>query len=952
MANLAKVEEIYHAAVDLPEEQRLEFLTLECNGDDELFREVKSLIEFDQEAHSFIESPPDDVAADVIEALDSSHQIIRKTLTKYRVLSQIGAGGMGDVFLAEDTKLDRKVALKILPSRFSTNRERELRFEQEAKALSALNKRNIITIFEIAKVESLSFMAMEFVDGVTLREKMVAGPLRWREAVDIGIQIASALAAAHSVGIIHRDIKPANVMVRHDGEVKVLDFGLAKLTQGSPASGSFETRDHTAHNRVMGTINYMSPEQALGETLDARTDIFSLGVVLYEMIAGEPLFGGTSDAAVYNATLNKQVPPLAGPNTDVPHELDAILSRALAKAANDRYQSVEELRDDLKQLCDGSREFTFGHSPTLVLRQDRFSSTKFAAVAAFMLLSAAATGLYFWFGRSAPPPESAKAFKFTQLTSDEEASMPSLSPDGKTVIFSSRRTGNWDVYAKRLDESNPLNLTQNSRSNDRDAVFSPNGEQIAFSSDRDVAAGIFLMERTGENIRKVADIGHNPSWSPDGTEIVYSTGPVNDPNTREAYPASLWIANLVSGEKRELTREDAVQPQWSPGGHSIAFWATDLGGIRDIKTISSKGGDAVAITNDPHVDWNPVWSRDGKYLYFSSNRGGSMNFWRVPIDEQSGEALGSPEPFTTPSTFSQDLTFSGDGRTFAFAQQIKTSNILRAEFQPGPATLSPKTTVIGKSARHDRNPSVSPDGQWIAFDAIKDGQEDLFLMRLDGTDLRQLTDDVNKDRAPRWSPDGRQLVFYTDRSGANESWTINVNGTGLKQITYDTHTYGMIAMWSPDGSKMVQSVMQNYPKIFATKYDFREQTTFQIPSENEPTIWEMAYSWSPDGTKIAQLRQASDSPLSGIVVYDVLTKSHDVVSELGDVPVWLNDNRRLIFADGNRLVMVDTLTKRSKELLILAPTDRIKSLTITPDNSSVYFAVVKNESDLWIGTIQ
>lgn len=350
MTNLSKIEEIYHCALELPAEERLSFVEASCGGDEELFGEVMSLINLDLDAENFIESPPDDVAAGVMTSLDSKSDIVGKLLDKYRVIGRIAAGGMGEVYLAEDTKLERKVALKILPPQFSSDHERQLRFEQEAKAISSLNHRNIITIYDIEEVNGISFIATEYVDGETLRDRIARSSLTWQDAVGFAIQIAAALSAAHSVGIIHRDIKPANVMIREDGDVKVLDFGLAKLTTPTGQSGSFDTRDHTAQTRVMGTINYMSPEQALGEHLNERTDIFSLGVVLYEMVSGKQPFAGASEAAVYNSTINHAPPHLRTCNPNIPAELDRIVSRAMEKEPNKRYQSSAELHADLESL--------------------------------------------------------------------------------------------------------------------------------------------------------------------------------------------------------------------------------------------------------------------------------------------------------------------------------------------------------------------------------------------------------------------------------------------------------------------------------------------------------------------------------------------------------------------------------------------------------------------------
>ncbi|HLM61487.1 MAG TPA: hypothetical protein VK308_11845, partial [Pyrinomonadaceae bacterium] len=428
---------------------------------------------------------------------------------------------------------------------------------------------------------------------------------------------------------------------------------------------------------------------------------------------------------------------------------------------------------------------------------------------------------------------------------------------------------------------------------------------------------------------------------------------IDDPTDRYLFPAALYAVNLDTGERRKLTDGDAAQPHWSPSGARIAFWSMDKAGIRDIKTISRAGGEAVSVTNDVAVDWNPVWSPDGKYLYFASNRGGSMNFWRVAVDEKTGKTLGNPVPFTTPSMFSQNLTVAADGKTLAYVQIAFTTNIFRAEFDARAETLSQKPIPVAPGARIDRNPAISPDGEWLAFDAIKDKQEDLFIMRRDGSNLLQLTNDVYKDRAPRWSHDGEKIIFYSDRAGKNESWTINPNGSGLQQISFDTEPFALLAFWSPDGKKMIQNVTQNYPKIFEAEKPLNAQTPFEIPDEKNPDVWAMAFSWSPDGEKIASIRmnKKADDDM-GVVVYSFASNKHEELSDFGDCPVWLNDSRRLIFFDKNKIFLLDTLTKKTKELASLASSETLQNITISPDNRFVYYSLQKKESNLWMATAE
>jgi eukaryotic-like serine/threonine-protein kinase len=947
VSNLAEIEEIYFAALKKSPAERAEYLQSVCGGDLELLTEVESLLSFEAKAADFIESPPDDFAAAIVGS-HKTENLVGKQFGHYRVVSLLGAGGMGEVYLAEDTKLGRKAALKILPPQFSADAARQKRFEQEARAASALNHPNIITIYGIEETENVSFIATEFIEGQTLREKIAEKPLTVNETIEIGLQITSALESAHSVGIIHRDIKPANVMIRRDRIVKVLDFGLAKLTAGTESSES-EKRYQTAPNFVMGTINYMSPEQALGEKVDARTDIFSLGVVLYEMLSGASPFAKPSDGATYNATINTNPPSLCEINAEVPPVLDAVIKRAIEKKRENRYQTASEFHQDLLALKQNSGSNLSLEKFAALTKKSNRAKIFYAAAAAFGAIWLSFAAFYFFASR-ASTEHAAKNFNYTQLTSQSgEELFPNLSPDGKTIIFASRESGNWDIYFQRVGGANAVNITKDSPADDTQPAFSPNGEQIAFRSERE-GGGIFIMGATGENARRVSDFGFHPSWSPDGKEIVFSSAGFIEPNDRIG-DGQLWIVNIASGEKRKIETTDAVQPAWSPSGARIAFWGINDAGIRDIKTVSASGGEAVSVTDDAFLDWNPVWSPDGKFLYFSSNRGGSMNLWRVSIDKKTGKVSGQPEALTTPSQFSKHLSFSRDGKLFAFVQLSGTSNIVRYDFDAAKETLSAKPTHITQGAKINRNPAVSPDGEFIAFDAVRDRQEDLFLMRKDGSNLRQLTNDIHKDRAPRWSPDGKKLVFYSDRSGKYAGWTINADGSNLQQISNVEENYLLMHIFSSDGKYLLGNLSVGFPFIIETGKPFAAQTPQFLPPIPDTEDWIMVNSWSSDGKQIASMQINNTPDAVGISIFDIPSQTHQILTDYGETPIWLKDNRRLIFFHTDKIFLIDAQTKKVKEILSVAP-DSLQGMTISPDNRAIYVSLKKNEADIWLASVE
>jgi eukaryotic-like serine/threonine-protein kinase len=348
-----QIEQLYHQALEREPHERTAFLEQACGDDLALRRELESLLGYDERAAHFIEAPPDDVAAAML-AGEQRQSMVGRTISHYQLVSLLGAGGMGEVYLAEDTRLRRRVALKLLPARFTADRDRLRRFDQEARAASALNHPNIITIHEIGEIEKAHYLVTEFIDGETLRQRLMQGRLEISFALDVILQVASALAAAHEARIVHRDIKPENIMLRGDGLVKVLDFGLAKLTEaanpGATVEASTAVMLSTEAGVVMGTAGYMSPEQARGQKVDARSDIFSLGVVLYEMITGNAPFEGATSSDVIAAILKTEPPPLGHYLPEAPGELARIVTKALRKDREERYQTIKDLLVDLKRL--------------------------------------------------------------------------------------------------------------------------------------------------------------------------------------------------------------------------------------------------------------------------------------------------------------------------------------------------------------------------------------------------------------------------------------------------------------------------------------------------------------------------------------------------------------------------------------------------------------------------
>jgi eukaryotic-like serine/threonine-protein kinase len=879
--------------------------------------------------------------------------MIAKTISHYRILEKLGEGGMGQVYAAEDLQLHRLVALKILPQGMALDPDSLQRFQREAQAVAALNHPNVITLYGVDQADGIHFLTMELVAGKTLSRMIPARGFALPQLLKIAVPLADAISAAHQRGIIHRDLKPGNVIVDGEGRPKVLDFGLAKVKREQVIGADAETvtdDELTARQHVLGTAPYMSPEQGEGQPVDTRSDIFSLGVMLYEMATGVRPFRGNSAISVISSIIKDSPPAPVKVNPAVPRELDRIIRRCLAKDPTRRYQSAADLRNDLEEL---RQQVESGEAldvaPLSARRRPRWM---FATIAAGSVIVIAGSAILWRLRQPASVQPALVGAVFSQLTSQPGVEwFPSLSPDGKWLVYAGTSAGGHQIYLQSVSGQNPLDLSGDSAVDDDQPAFSPDGERIAFRSSRE-GGGIFVMGRTGEAARRVTHMGFKPTWSPDGTQLAFTTENVelNPQNSQSA--SELWTVTVNTGETRRLNDGDAVLASWSPHNQRIAY-THRLGNPPqgDIWTIPITGGTPTPVTSDRATDWNPVWSRDGEYLYFASDRGGSMNLWRVPIEEASGKTQGEPEPITTPAPYLAHPSLSDDGKRIVYTSALVTANIQQLPMDLSGAERGEPSWVTTGSRRWS-DPDPSPDGQWVAFYSLVQPEGHLYVAHPDGTLMRQLTSDSAIDRMPRWSPDGKWIACFSNRSGRLELWKIRPDGSDLQQITTGGAAY---IAWSPDGSRIAtvtnigEGASEWRVSIFDPNRPWKQQTPDVLPPLDPSSVHFLVNSWSADGEHLVG---HLDTAKEGIMMFSLRSRKYEQLTEYGEWPIWLPDNRHVLFvAGGKGFFIVDTRSKQVRKIFTVTR-DIIGPPQITRDGKTAYFSRRVTESDVWLLTLK
>jgi len=757
-------------------------------------------------------------------------------LGPYEVLSPIAAGGMGEVYRARDSRLGREVAIKVLPEAFATSPDRLRRFELEVNVTGALNHPNIVAVHDVGAHEGVPYVVYELLEGQTLRELLEgAGRPAARKCAELALQMARGLAAAHEKGIVHRDLKPENLFVTTDGRLKILDFGLAKREDTSDAplepcatvpriSMQSTVPGHTNPGTRLGTVAYMSPEQVRGVAVDHRSDIFSFGTVLYEMLSGRPAFRRATTSQTLAAILTEE--PQDHPEL-LPPPLQTLVWRCLEKSPPERFQSARDLAFALETMQSG------GDSGSLSGRSGKTEHPKRRRrlqLAGAALVAVAALGVLRWPGRGGPG--SLPNWTPRQLTSDPGwETEPSLSPDGGLVAYSSSRSGNADIWVVDARGGTSLRLTDDAAS-DRSPAWFPDGSALAFVSDRLGQDAIWKVSRLGGSAVLLVPDAEDPAVSPDGTRVAFSRrGPSGQHRIAIAELADLSHAATLTGDGDGLWEHRS--PAWSPDGRTLCY-----ADFRDLWLVPARSGRPKRLTTDHAKDDHPAWSADGRHIYFSSWRNGTLALWRVSAGG------GTPVRMTFGTGPEEEPSLSRNGARLAYSTHAVQTDIVLLDLRSRerneiPGFLDASTPAIapdgsGVVFTSDREGSIdlwhqplsgcwprgdpirltdepgsevvpvfSPDGRWIAYGRVLGERRDIYIMPASGGRPTPFSDGTSFHMHPTWSPGGSRLAFASDRSGGEHIWVRGVrDGAPVGEARPLTSGEGTDSLpaWSPEGS--------------------------------------------------------------------------------------------------------------------------------------------------------
>ena len=875
-------------------------------------------------------------------------------LGPYEIKGFLTDVGLDDLYLARDTDADAEVLIRVLPV-FVDEAAIIERLRERARRISTLDHPGLVSPSRVKKFDGAVLAITKRLDGRALDRFIPPEGLLLRDVFDLTLALVAAVGALHADGHLHGYLHAGRVLVATAREPRLLVIGPEEGEDKPPP-------------RV---VAYRSPEVCAGDEVDEQAEVFSLGVLLHQIATGELPFSGETSDELAESIQNDDAAPITDIRKDLPRELAVIVARCLKKNRQLRYASVKDVHADLTELKEKIIE---GKVSTRRKPQDEPEPEKereLAAPAAARTISllgrrvdmlgdwrlplggAAALVMAFVFGYALGGSEAAPATSWTveRATSGIGPELfPRLSPDGSRLFFSRAEDGDWGVYSLRMGDPDAVELTPDSPFGDTQPALSADGSRIAFRSERD-GGGIFIMGADGSSVRRLVDSGFNPAWAPDGSEIAVGDASVFD-TPYLGVPGPLWVINVATGTKRQVSGAAGLQPDFSPNGDRIAYWASRAISGSDIWTIPAAGGEPVAVTNDASTAWNPVWSPAGDYVYFTSDRSGSFDIWRVPIDEGSGEVQGPTEPVTNGAgTRSIHPSFARGTGAMAYVEATTVRQIYRIPFDPSSGTVTGLPEPLPSAPRDAAAPDLSADGELIAFTHGEGDKQQVWVANLDGTGSVRIGHGDARPRNPRFSPDGERVAFLADHDGYVQLWTAAADGGALRRLTELTASKISQPVWSRDGASVGLTIgaemMPTYTLLFDANQAPEEQVADTLHSSYSDSSFE-PHSWSRDGAQMAGSIRNHRGRLSGIAVLAVRSEKYEALTSFGMNPVWLRDGRRLLFQWGSGLYLVDTRAPEPRRVFSSVPDSLGEVFSLSSDDRWIYVSLDRTEADAWL----
>lgn len=877
---------------------------------------------------------------------------------------------MGEVYRAEDTSLGRIVALKTLPLDLVGTPDRRVRFGNEGRVMASLSHPNLVQVFDVGEFDGTPYLVQEFVEGETLESILLGGAVPAPRAARWIAQAAEGLAAVHDAGFLHRDIKPSNLMVDRQGRIRVLDFGLAKV-QSVPTEEKKSQPSLTTDGLVVGTAQYMSPEQASGKKADARSDVFSLGAVFYELLSGRAPFEGETAVDVMYAILHLPAPPIPGFETGILRGFAAIVERALTKNPDERFPSMRDLAAEIaavleaggwedeaapKRPSTGRLSTIPPPAPPLAKRP----GVRLAVGIGVALLGLVAAGLSLRRGKEGEAPAAAP-YRPVQLTTSTGLDVfPAFSPDGRTLVYASDRSGRFELYRRSLAPGGrEIAITTDGRQN-LSPAWSPDGETIAYHAK--AVGGVWLIPALGGVPRQLTTFGSRPSFAPDGSAVVLESGSIVDfaANSLGALPPSvLWIAPLDGAPPKPLTRVGRPSgghgaASWSPDGKRIAFAAYDRT-ASEIWVIGADGEDLVQVSEGNGQCYDPVWSADGASITYPCRSAEfAAALYRRSIDPATGRMAGAPEEVATlgsaGTAFVKQLAVSRDGTKLAWAGLSMASNVWKIPVDGRGERAGPEQAVTRETGRNSR-PALSRDGKRIALSRWRTGaNQDVWIVDADGANAVQRTTDPGDDDYPFWLPGDARLAFMSQRRGHRALFTLDLT-TGREELLADFGPGHDAMRLSPDGTKVAFHSNRGGTTLNVWVAELPAGTPRQVTFDRELAAFPC---WSPDGRTLAfEAKREGD-----VHVFTVPASGGTPVQlTSGSGQSWpysfSPDGSRIAFAALREGVWnVGWVTRDGRTLRIVTANERLNSYIRYPEWSptgeAIYYELAETTGNIWL----